>query len=280
MPTATVTTAPAKPGTGTMDDFLLRALAAGVGAALVAGPFGSFVVWRRMAYFGDTLAHASLLGVALGFALHLNLAVGVLVVCAGVALLLLALQRRKRLPGDALLGILSHGALSLGLVTVAFLETLRVDLISYLFGDVLAVTRADLFLIYGGGLAALAALIALWKPLLAMTVHEELARVEGVRVDLVQAAFVLLLAVVVAVMMKVVGMLLITALLIIPAAAARRFARSPEAMALTAALLGCAAVGGGLWASLRWDTPAGPSIVVAATALFALSEAVPVRRPG
>jgi len=263
-----------------MDDFLLRALAAGVGAALVAGPFGSFVVWRRMAYFGDTLAHASLLGVALGFALHLNLAVGVLVVCAGVALLLLALQRRKRLPGDALLGILSHGALSLGLVTVAFLETLRVDLISYLFGDVLAVTRADLFLIYGGGLAALAALIALWKPLLAMTVHEELARVEGVRVDLVQAAFVLLLAVVVAVMMKVVGMLLITALLIIPAAAARRFARSPEAMALTAALLGCAAVGGGLWASLRWDTPAGPSIVVAATALFALSEAVPVRRPG
>ena len=248
--------------------------------ALVAGPFGSFVIWRRMAYFGDTLAHASLLGVALGFVLHLNPAVGVFVVCAGVALLLLSLTRRKRLPGDAILGILSHGALSLGLVTVAFLETLRVDLMAYLFGDVLAVTRGDLFWIYGGGIAALAALFVLWRPLLAMTVHEELARVEGVRVDLVQSAFVLLLAAVVALMMKVVGMLLITALLIIPAAAARRFARSPEAMAAAAALLGCVAVGGGLWGSLRWDTPAGPSVVVAAAALFAACEAVPSRRQG
>jgi zinc transport system permease protein len=261
-----------------MDDFLWRALAAGVGVAIVAGPFGSFVIWRRMAYFGDTLAHASLLGVALGYALHVNLAVGVFVVCAGVALLLLALQRRKRLPGDAILGILSHGALSLGLVTVAFLETLRVDLIAYLFGDILAVTRGDLLWIYGGGIAALAALIALWRPLLAMTVHEELARVEGTRVELIQAAFVLLLAVVVALMMKVVGMLLITALLIIPAAAARRFVRSPEAMAGAASLVGCLAVGSGLWSSLRWDTPAGPSIVVAAAALFALSEMVPARK--
>jgi len=261
-----------------MDDFLWRALAAGVGVALVAGPFGSFVIWRRMAYFGDTLAHASLLGVALGFVLHVNLAFGVFCVCAGVALLLLAMQRRKRLPGDAILGILSHGALSLGLVTVAFLETLRVDLVSYLFGDVLAVTRSDLIWIYAGGLCALGALFVLWKPLLAMTVHEDLARVEGVRVDLVQTAFVLLLAMVVALMMKVVGMLLITALLIIPAAAARRFARAPESMAAAAALLGCVAVGAGLWGSLRWDTPAGPSVVVAASLIFALSEAVPVRR--
>jgi len=263
-----------------VDDFLWRALAAGVGAALVAGPYGSFVVWRRMAYFGDTLAHASLLGVALGFALHVNPAGGVLAVCAAVALLLLVLQRRKRLPGDAILGILSHGALSLGLVSVAFLETLRVDLLSYLFGDVLAVTGGDLLWIYGGGLVALAALLALWRPLLAMTVHEDLARVEGVRVDLVQSAFVLLLALVVALMMKVAGMLLITALLIIPPAAARRFSGSPEAMAAGAALLGCAAVGIGLWGSLRWDTPAGPSVVVAAAALFALSEAVPARRRG
>ena len=263
-----------------MADFLWRALAAGAAVALVAGPFGSFVVWRRMSYFGDTLAHASLLGVALGFALRVNLAVGVFAVCAGVALLLLALQRRRRLPGDAILGILSHGALSLGLVSVAFLETLRVDLLSYLFGDVLAVTRADLLWICGGGLCALAALFAIWKPLLSMTVHEELARVEGVRVDLTLGAFVLLLAAVVALMMKVVGMLLITALLIIPAAAARRFARSPEAMAAAAALLGSAAVGLGLWGSLRWDTPTGPSIVVAAAGLFAASEAIPALRRG
>lgn len=261
-----------------MDDFLWRALAAGTGAALVAGPFGSFVVWRRMAYFGDTLAHASLLGVALGFALRVNLAAGVLAVCALVALLLLALQRRKGLPADTILGILSHAALSFGLVAVAFLETLRVDLVAYLFGDILAVTGADLAGIWGGGLCALAVLVALWRPLLAMTVHEELARVEGVRVDFIQTAFVLSLAVIVALMMKVVGILLITALLIIPAAAARRFARSPEAMAVAASLVGCAAVSGGLWGSLRWDTPAGPTIVATAALLFAVGELLPSSR--
>jgi zinc transport system permease protein len=261
-----------------MADFLWRALLAGLGVALVAGPFGSVVVWRRMAYFGDTLAHASLLGVALSFALDWNPGLGVLAVCAAVALLLLGLQRRRQLPGDTILGILSHGALALGLVTVSFLQTLRVDLVTYLFGDVLAVTRGDLAWIFGGGLAALAGLALLWRPLVAMSVHEELARVEGVRVDLVQASFVLLLAVVVALAMKVVGILLITALLIIPAAAARRFSRSPESMAAGAALAGCLAVGLGLWCSLRWDTPAGPSVVVAAAALFAASAAVPQRR--
>jgi zinc transport system permease protein len=261
-----------------MDDFLWRALAAGAAVALVAGPFGSLVIWRRMSYFGDTLAHASLLGVALGFLLRWNLAAGVLAVCAGVSLLLLWLQRRRQLPGDAILGILSHGALASGLVAVAFLEKLRVDLVSYLFGDILAVTTGDLVWIWGGGAAALLALALLWRSLLALTVHEELARVEGVRVDLVQTAFVLLLSLVVALMMKVVGILLITALLIIPAAAARRFSRSPEGMAAAAALAGCAAVGLGLWGSLRWDTPAGPSIVVAAAAIFGASAALPRRR--
>ena len=262
-----------------MDDFLWRALAAGAGVALVAGPFGSFVIWRRMAYFGDTLAHASLLGVALGFALRWNLAAGVLAVCAAVALLLLVLQRRRQLSGDTILGILSHSALALGLVAVAFLETLRVDLVAYLFGDVLAVARGDVLWIWIGGLCALAALLALWRPLLAMTVHEELARVEGVRVDLAQTVFVLLLSLVVALMMKVVGILLVTALLIIPAATARRFARSPEALAAWASLLGCLAVGCGLWGSLRWDTPAGPSMVVAAAGIFGLVELIPVRKP-
>lgn len=261
-----------------MDEFLWRALAAGAGAALAAGPFGSFVIWRRMAYFGDTLAHAALLGVALGFLLDWNLAGGVFAVCAAVSLLLLGLQRRRQLPGDAILGILSHAALAAGLVAAAFLETVRLDLVTYLFGDILAVGRGDLAWIWGGGAFAVAGLALLWRPLLALTVHEELARVEGVRVGLVQAAFVLLLSLVVALMMKVVGILLITALLIIPAAAVRRFTRSPEGMAAAAALAGCAAVALGLWGSLRWDTPAGPSVVVAAAALFAAGEALPRRR--
>jgi zinc transport system permease protein len=261
-----------------MDDFLLRALLGGMGVALVAGPLGSFIVWRRMAYFGDTLAHASLLGVALGILLGLNEGLAVIGVCLSLALLLVALERQRRLASDTLLGILAHTSLSLGIVALAFLETVRVDLVGYLFGDILAVTAQDLYWIWGGGLLVLVTLAGLWRALLAMTVHEELARVEGVPVLLVRLIFMLLIAVVVAVAMKVVGILLITSLLIIPAAAARRFARTPEIMAGLASTLGCGAVALGLWASLRWDTPAGPSIVVAAAVLFVLGAAIPTRQ--
>jgi zinc transport system permease protein len=244
----------------------------------VAGPLGSFVVWRRMAYFGDTLSHSALLGVALGFLLGADLTLSVVAVCLVLAALLAALQRQRRLAADTLLGILAHSALSLGLVALAFLETVRVDLMAYLFGDILAVMPADLAWIYGGGAVALAALLWLWRPLLAITVHEELAQVDGINVAATRLAFTLLVALVIAVAMKVVGILMITAMLILPAAAARRFARTPEAMAALAAVAGVLAVTGGLGASLRWDLPAGPAVVLAAAVLFALSLAWPQRQ--
>lgn len=253
-----------------MDDFFIRALVGGVGVALVAGPLGVFVVWRRMAYFGAAMAHSALLGVALGFLLAVDLNLAVIVVCIALALLLVALQRQQALATDTLLGILAHGALAVGLIVLAFVETLRVDLMSYLFGDVLAVTSHDLAWIYGGGAVVLIVLAAIWRPLLAATVHEELAEVEGVRVGAVRLAFMLLLAVVIAVGLKVVGILLVTSLLIVPAAAARWLARTPEQMALWASAIGAVAVIAGLGGSLAWDTPAGASIVVAAMALFAL----------
>ncbi len=251
-----------------MDDFMLRALAAGLGVALASGPMGSFIVWRRMAYFGDTLAHSALLGVALGVLLEVNVNLAIILVCMALAVLLVLLQRQQRLASDTLLGILSHSALSLGLIVLALMETVRLDLVGYLFGDILAVTRIDIYWIYGGGVVALAVLARIWRPLLAITVHEELARVEGIPVMPVRLAFMLLIALVIAVSMKVVGILLITSLLIIPAATARRFARTPEQMALLASLIGCLAVGGGLFASLQWDLPAGPAVVVAAGLLF------------
>ena len=254
-----------------MDDFLLRALLGGLGVALATGPLGTFIVWRRMAYFGDTLAHSGLLGVVLGVVLGINPELGVVSTCLLVALVLVLLQRQRGLATDTLLGILAHTTLSLGMVTLAFMETLRIDLVSYLFGDILAVSRADLYWIWGGATLALAALALLWRPLLAATVHEELAQVEGVPVFAVRLAFMLLIAIVIAVAMKVIGILLITSLLIIPAATARRFAGSPECMALLASVIGCLAVGAGLAASLYWDTPAGPSVVVAASTLFGLS---------
>ncbi|RMU65727.1 Zinc transporter [Pseudomonas syringae pv. syringae] len=260
-----------------MADFLLYALLAGVALAVVAGPLGSFVVWRRMAYFGDTLSHAALLGVALGFLLDISPTIAVTVGCLLLAVLLVTLQQRQPLASDTLLGILAPSTLSLGLVVLSFMHEVRIDLMAYLFGDLLAISPADLSWILGGSTLVLVLIVALWRPLLAMTVHEELARVEGLPVATLRMTLMLLIAVVIAVAMKIVGVLLITSLLIIPAAAAQRHARSPEQMALGASLLGVIAVCAGL--SLSWfkDTPAGPSIVVSAAALFLLSFVLPRR---
>ncbi|GAB4354579.1 MAG: zinc ABC transporter permease subunit ZnuB [Gammaproteobacteria bacterium] len=254
-----------------VDDFVLRALAAGVLIAVVCGPLGCFIVWRRMAYFGDTMSHSALLGVALGLALEMNVTLGVVAVCVAIALLLFSLQNQQRLATDTLLGIFAHASLSLGLVALSFMEGIRVDLMSYLFGDILAVTSADLWLIGIGGAIVLAVLMGMWRLLLAMTVNADLAAAEGVPVVWVRLGFMLLIALVIAIAMKIIGILLITSLLIIPAAAARRFAHTPEQMALTAAVLGVIAVAMGLGASLQWDSPSGPSIVVAATLLFLVS---------
>lgn len=260
-----------------LDDFLVRALAAGLGVALVAGPLGCFVVWRRMAYVGDTMAHASLLGIALGLILGLDLGLGVLAVTAAVALLLAGLQGQRRLASDTLLGILAHGSLSIGLVAVSFLETVRLDLMGYLFGDILAVSTADLLWVWGGGAAVLAGLAAIWRPLLAVTVDPDLAAAERAAPGWTQMAFVLLIACTIAIAMKIVGVLLITALLIIPAATARRGAGTPEGMAALAAGSGALAVIGGLSLSIAADTPSGPSVVVAALTLFVASLALPAR---
>ncbi|MCF7200528.1 zinc ABC transporter permease subunit ZnuB [Pseudomonas oligotrophica] len=260
-----------------MPDFLLNALLAGLALALVAGPLGSFVVWRRMAYFGDTLSHAALFGVALGLMLDVNLTLAVAVGCVLLALLLVTLQQRQPLASDTLLGILAHSTLSLGLVSLSFMKDVRVDLMGYLFGDLLAVGPVDLAWIIGGSALVLLILVPLWRPLLAITVHEELARVEGLPVAAIRLALMLLIAVVIAVAMKIVGVLLITSLLIIPAAAAQRHARTPEQMALGASILGIVAVCLGLTLSWYEDTPAGPSIVVSAAALFLLSFAWPRR---
>jgi len=258
-----------------LDDFVTRAILAGLMVAVVAGPLGAFMVWRRMAYFGDTVSHSALLGVALGFLLGMNLNLLVTLVCVMVAVILVFLQRRQELASDTLLGILAHSALSLGLVAVAFVEGLRVDLMAYLFGDILAVTRGDLAAIALGGSLALVLLILLWRPLLAITVHEEIARVEGVRVLPVRLGLMLLIALVIASAMQVVGVLLITSLMIIPAATARRFARTPEQMALFGAGFGVLAVLGGIWGSFTHDTPTGPSIVVAAMLAFVVMNFLP-----
>ncbi len=261
-----------------MYDFLWRALIAGFGVAAIAGPLGSFVVWRRMAYFGDTLAHSALLGVALGVLSGVGAEIGVLVVGTIIATLLVMLKSDGRLTSNTMLGILAHGGLALGIVSISFIKGPGVNLMAFLTGDILAVTTKDIAMIYGGGILVAIVLAIIWRPLLSATVNEELARVEGVAVKLVNLVFMVLLALTVGLAIKVVGILLVTALLIIPAAAARNVSGSPESMALMAGITGCIAVGIGLFAALAIDAPGGPMIVVAALALFLLSTLIQVVR--
>lgn len=254
-----------------LDDFLFRAFLGGIGVAIITGPLGCFVVWRRLAYFGDTLSHSALLGVALAILLEVNVMLAVFVISVLMGLALLMLRQVAPLSSDALLGLLAHSTLAIGLIALSFMTWVRVDLLGFLFGDVLAINQFDLLVIGLGGTVVLLVLKLIWRPLFAATVSPEIARAEGLHPERAEVIFMILMASVIAISMKIVGVLLITALLIIPAAAARCFSRSPEQMAVFAVLIGILSVIIGLKSSLTWDTPAGPSIVAALLLLFLVS---------
>ncbi|MDW4498850.1 iron chelate uptake ABC transporter family permease subunit [Sulfitobacter sp. D35] len=259
-----------------LDDFMTRATLAGIGVACAAAPLGSFVVWRRMAYFGDATAHAAILGVALSLALQVSVFAGALAVALAMALTVTTLTGRGYAM-DTLLGVLAHSALAFGLVAVSFLSGVRIDLMSYLFGDILAVSVGDLIVIWGGVLAVVGLIAWRWSALLTSTLSEELAYASGIDPRREQLVLTLALAITVAVAIKVVGALLIAAMLIIPAAAARPLSRTPEQMAIAAAVIGGMSAVAGLWAAYVLDTPAGPSIVCVASLAFLATRLL---RPG
>ena len=235
-------------------------------AALMAAPLGCLLVWRRLSVFGDSLAHATLLGAGLSLLFHIPVWGGILGVCVLLALLLAGLLNRSRLPSDALLTMLSASTLSAGLIAIRFNPGTPVDVQAWLFGDLLALTPADLPLLAAGSVLIVGTVAALWRPLVLSTLDERLAAVEGVPVVRLRVLLLLLLALAV----PLAGSLLITALLVIPPLAVRPLARQPAAMALLAAAAGVLAVSGGLLGSFQWDTPVGPSIVLTAVVLFAV----------
>lgn len=251
-----------------MDNLVMPLLAA-IGLAVATGPLGAFVIWRRMAYFGDATAHASILGVALAVAGLMPLYLAVFLVALIMALVVSALHDRGHTM-DATLGVMAYGGLSLGLVAVSFTDQPEVELHDFLFGDILQVTAMDLWVIWGGALLVLGGLVWRWSALLTATLNADLAVASGLKPRREQLLLTLALAVVVAGAIKVVGAMLIGAMLIIPAATARGLSRTPEGMAIAAVLIGALAGVGGLIAALQWSTPAGPSIVVAACVLFAI----------
>ena len=254
-----------------LDDFFVRALLVGIGMALVTGPLGCFVVWRRLSFFGDTLAHSALLGVTLSYTTEINMALSVFVISSIVALILLKLQKKTNLPADALLGLLAHSSLAIGLVVIGLLATIRFDLMGLLFGDILAVNVNDIAVVWIGGAIILMVLKIIWKPLFASTVNYELAEAEGLNPDRAKAIFTILMAAVIAISIKMVGLLLITGMLIIPAAMARNISDSPQKMVLYSIIGGLLSVVLGLYSSLEFNTSSGPSIIAAALILFILS---------
>lgn len=253
-----------------MDEFLVRAMLAGLGVAVIASVLGCFVIWRRMAYFGDATAHAAILGVAFALSFEISIVAGVLIVAVAMAIAVSSLSDRTQ-GADTLLGVLSHASLALGLVAVSLLPGARVNLETYLFGDILAVTWEDVGLIWMGTVVGVGLLVCRWSALLTTTLNSDLAIASGLSPARERLTLTLSLAIVVAIAIKVVGALLITALLIIPAASARQFSKTPEMMVAVAVIFGAASAVGGLQAALVFDTPAGPTIVSLAAAMFLLS---------
>jgi len=253
-----------------LDDFFWRAVFAGIGVSLVAGPLGCFIVWRRMSYLGDTMAHSALMGVAIGLFLEINLMIGVFVVAITVGIILFSFQKQDKISNDALLGTLSHASLAIGVLIISLMYWVRIDFIGFLFGDILSVSIADLYWIFGGGFLIMMTFIWMWRPLLAITFNKELAQAEGLPVFKVQFVFMIMISAIISFSIKIVGILLITSLLIIPASTARRFSKTPEQMAFGGALIGMLSVWIGLEASFKFDTPSGPSIVITSVLFFFL----------
>ena len=251
-----------------LPDFMLYALIGGIGLAIVSAPLGVFMVWQRQSYFGATLAHSALLGISIGLFLEMDLTISVIVISMLVAAMIFWLSHFKQLSSDTLLGILAHSSLAFGLILISLQDNIQVDLMAYLFGDILSINEVDLGLIFLTSLLILLFYAQHWQSLLNVTLNPELAQVEGVNVKRVQLLFVLLLAFMIALSMKIVGVLLVTSLLIIPAAAARRLSSSPEQMLIYSVLIGCLSIISGLLLSYQIDLPTGPAIVVTATILF------------
>ncbi len=249
-----------------LDDFFARALAAGIGVALAAAPFGCFLIWRGMAFAGDAVTHSSLLGIALALALGINLPLGIAAVGCLFAVFLFAM--RKRLADDSALAIGAHAALALGVILLFALRE-PINWEGYFFGDLLAAGESDLLSVY---LICAILAVGLWlmrRPLLMTTISPDVAQIENRRLRRAELLFYLMLAVFIGIAVRIAGLLLVNALMIIPAAAARPLSRTPEGMAAMAAAIGAMSALGGLCASLYLDLPAGPAIAATACLFFA-----------
>jgi zinc transport system permease protein len=254
-----------------LDDFLLRALFAGLIMVVIAAPMGCLMVWQRLAFLSDTLGHAAVMGVGLGLMLQIEPLYGVLAVALVIVFSLSRVSHFNNALSETTLAIISHTGLAGGIILVGLLPAPTVNLEAILFGDLLATTRGDLLNLLLTTIVLLVLLLRYWRAFVAVSVSREIAQAEGIEVRRVQALMYVMIALLVAVMMKVMGVLLIAAMLVIPTSSARLFSRSPEQMVLISGLYGLAALGGGLTGSFQFDWQTGPAIVISATLLLLLT---------
>ena len=252
------------------DPFIIRGIIAGIAVALVCGLVGCFVVWRRLSYYGESIAHSSLLGAGIGILFGIGINFGVVFICLLFGILFLWLQQSKALSSDTLLGVLAHFALAVGIIVISF-NKIKIDLHAFLFGDILTVSTTDIWGMYIGVLIAITLILSNWSSLLLVTLDEDLAKSEGINPLYVNILLTTIMTIVVALSLQIIGLLLITAMLIIPAATARRLVNSPEGMVIVATLIGIFSVVFGIYLSVEMDLPSGPSIVVVSSILFFVS---------
>ncbi len=245
----------------------VRACLGGVGVALLAGPMGCLLVWRRMAFFTDALGHSTLLGIGLGIVFHLSPRVSALL---GMVLLIVPLFFLKRTTPqtDALLGGMSHAYLAFGLLLIHLLPGVNINIHALLFGDILSTTLKDLAWIYGVGLLIFVGLGFFWSALVSMSVNEDMAKIEGIATAWVEGVFFVLVGLLVAIALQVVGVLLTAALLILPALCSTRIGKTPEQTAVLASSIGIACTLGGIALAFWWDVPVGPSIAATMAFIF------------
>ena len=254
-----------------LDDFVIRALIAGLLMVSIAAPMGCLMVWQRLAFLSDTLGHAAVLGVGIGIGLQIHPMLGVLAVILLIVLSLSRVNSFNNALSETTLAIISHSGLAAGLILLGTMPSQNISLESILFGDLLATSENDLMMIAITVTVLVFLLLHHWRSFVAVSVSREIAQAEGIEVRKTQFLMYLMIALLVAVMMKVMGVLLIAAALVIPTSSARLVSRSPEQMVLFSAIFGIGSLAGGMTSSFHFDWQTGPAIVLSAAVLLVIT---------
>jgi zinc transport system permease protein len=248
--------------------FMQRALLAGIVLAVLLALLGTFVVLRRMAFFSDGIAHASLAGVAAGILLAMNPLIAALLASALFAILIYILEKRYQITSDAAIGMLFTSGLALGVILLSLKSGYQPELVSFLFGNILSITPGEMWLTVIGGAVIIVVSLTFFKSLILFSLDSEMAYLQGVKTNLLQPALYVGLAMSVVLGIKVLGIILVSALLIIPVTTAKLFSKSFKMLVVTNVFLALVTVLTGIVLSYYLDLPTGPTIVLTGTVIF------------